>query len=319
MPTTSPSSVSAPIFRLSSASGPALPISDDRLVVPRYAATGSPLIVLTTLTETDRTSYLHRVAAYRRFYAAMMRVGVPLYTFEVVRPGTPFVTQDDGTTIRCRRPAAPRLWQKEYMLNYLLERTPPHYDMVAWIDADVVYDNDSWAAAVVDLLEQCAVAQLFDHLHWLYEDESTEYTFVSCLAKKSGYAPAYGLAWGARRELLEATGGLYYRAGSGANDGIMAAAFTGETTENFAGGMSHSAKQWIRQAKIAAAGRATYLRGHACRHLWHGSIGDRRYGQWDRDLIAAGYDADRDCVPAGYVLETPRTDLWPVLRRHGCV
>ena len=291
-----------------------------RLGVPSYAASHARLAVVTTLTETGRSDYARRVNLYMKFAAGVRRAGVPLYTVEVVRPGTPFATDDTETSIHLIRQSQPRLWQKEHQLNCLIERLPLHYDAVAWLDADILFEHDGWGAAAELLLEQHAVVQMFDRIHWLDQDGEPLDTFRPCTDRSLDHSreiQVVGFGWCARRDVLEATGGLYAYGGAGSNDAIMARAFCPSLAlSNFAAGSAKSALRWIRTAKKSGTG--SFLAGHNIRHLWHGSIRSRQYEGWDRDLIDAGYDADRDPVADGFDLNTTRVDLDRILARHGC-
>ena len=246
---------------------------------------------------------------------------MPLYTVEIVRPGTSFETADDGTNVRLVRESSPHLWQKEHLLNCLIARLPVHLDAIAWLDADVIYEHDVWAAAAELAMEKFAVAQMFDRLHWLDEDGTTLATFRSCVDTSlygSREIQVAGFGWCARRSFLQATGGLYARGGAGSNDAIMAVAYCPQfELQHYAAGKALSALRWIRTAK--KSGPATFLQNHTMRHLWHGSLKSRRYSQWDLDLIDAGYDADRDPVFHDFEVTTTRVDLHNILRRHGCV
>lgn len=276
---------------------------------------------MTTLTETHRSDYQDRVMRYQQFAAGVRRIGVPLYTVEMVRPGTGFVTGDDGTNVRIERASAPHLWQKEHLLNCLIARLPYYFDAIAWLDADVLYEHDAWAAAAEIAMEKFAAVQMFEKIHWLNADGSTLATFRACTDSSfygSREIQVAGFGWCARRSLLEATGGLYARGGAGSNDAIMATAYCPLfNLIDYAAGNSRSALRWIRTAK--KSGPASCLKGHTLQHLWHGSLKSRGYSKWDRDLIDAGYDADRDPIFHDFEITTSRVDLNNILRRHGCI
>lgn len=292
--------------------------TSEHLAVPRYAANATRLAVLTTITDTGRMDYKRRRELYVAFAVAVRRLGVPLYTFELVTGDTSFLTPDDGTSVRLRVPKRPVGWQKEHQLNYLIARLPLRYDKVAWIDADVLYMHDAWACAAEVLLEQYGFAQLFEHVHWCGPADNTVETWRSCFAPRWSGDGLVGFAWGAWRQALEAVGGLYWRGGTGANDAIMARTFIKNAGgAPLSGELSHSAQSWQRAMRSIVATPGV-LTQHAIRHLWHGPVSARRYGEWDADLIAAEYDADRDCYIDGPFVRLRRPDLLPLMRRHGC-
>lgn len=290
----------------------------ERLAVPRYAANATQLAVVTAITQTRRMDFRRRQQLYVMFATALRMLGVPLYTFELVQTGTDFVTPDDGTSLRVRVDELPRGWQKEHQLNCLIARLPAQYTKVAWLDADIIYEHDGWAYASELLLDTCGVAQLFSQMNWCGPADNPVSTWSSCLAPRWVGDGLVGFAWGAWRDVLDAAGGLYWRCGSGANDAIMARThMPAQSGAPLSGENSVSARTWQRTV-AAMVPTAAYLAGHNVRHIWHGPLEARNYAEWDADLVAAGYDADRDCRTDGLFVQVTRPDLLAILRKHGC-
>ncbi len=59
------------------------------------------------------------------------------------------------------------LWQKERMLNIGLRALPDRCDAVAWLDCDSVFVREDWVAASRRQLENFALVQPFERLHYL--------------------------------------------------------------------------------------------------------------------------------------------------------
>ncbi len=56
------------------------------------------------------------------------------------------------------------IWQKERLLNILLDRLPKRITKVAWLDADLLFLNSDWARLASESLETWAAIQLFDYV-----------------------------------------------------------------------------------------------------------------------------------------------------------
>lgn len=86
------------------------------------------------------------------------------------------------------------LWQKERLLNVALENLPPDCTAVAWIDADLVWEQD-WQPELEHKLQDHDLIQLFSSC---YRDQEG---IVEVPISRGG--TSRGLAWAARREDLE--------------------------------------------------------------------------------------------------------------------
>ena len=53
------------------------------------------------------------------------------------------------------------LWQKERLLNLALAALPDRCDAVAWLDCDVVFEDDDWPARAVEALQRFPLIQPF--------------------------------------------------------------------------------------------------------------------------------------------------------------
>lgn len=84
------------------------------------------------------SSHRSKYGRFRRHLAP-----VDLFTAELSFDGN-FVIED---SIRFSGTASNVMWQKERLLNLVVERLPDKYDKIAWIDADLMFCNDDWPAA----------------------------------------------------------------------------------------------------------------------------------------------------------------------------
>ncbi len=133
------------------------------------------------------------------------------------------------------------MWQKEAMLNIALKKLPSECDKIAWIDSDVIFENDQWIEQTSCLLEKYRVIQPFSMFTQMKEGQVPEninmtkiefgfyenQKYFGCI-----YARNYridrdghsGFVWASRRSVFENLG-LYDRHILGSADTILSYAF----------------------------------------------------------------------------------------------
>jgi hypothetical protein len=102
---------------------------------------------------------------YLRFAAALRVQGVRLFTIELAFGSHPFFLQQSTDCIRLRTNHI--LWHKERLLNLMLDHVPGQFDKIAWVDADILFEDPNWVQSARDLLTNCLVVQLFSHATYL--------------------------------------------------------------------------------------------------------------------------------------------------------
>jgi hypothetical protein len=253
-----------------------------------------------------------RRALFDRFVEPFARSQLSLVVVECALGDAPFELDGSHDVVRVRAPHA--LWQKERLINAALPRLPAHVTKVAWLDADVLFSSPTWASDTSRALEDAAIAQPFDRAIYLPRD-ATAYdgdgdvreSFASVFRRKpelhlhGDYAlhGITGLAWAARRDVLEAHG-LYDACLSGSGDHLIAHATLGDfrspcVARTFAGNHRHAAHfaAWVARWKTSVPGRVGRAAGEAL-HLWHGDRRHRGYPLRNRELAALAFDPDRD-------------------------
>jgi hypothetical protein len=240
--------------------------------------------------------YRRRLANYRLFRE---RLGLPLLTVELRgRDGFDLAPGDADIHIRIEK--GDILWQKERLLNVALQSLPADCEAVVWTDCDVIFDRSDWPAVGRSLLDRCLVVQPFQGTvylppEWRPGDEvpaaagRSSVAFievdgmapVDCIAQREPATNSRaGIAWMARREVLERHG-LYDACIIGGGDTAFLAATYGcyEVMMNF--GRMNAAQQrhylsWAEPFNEAVAGRAAAAAGNVFQ-LWHGDLRNRRY------------------------------------------
>ena len=162
--------------------------------------------------------YRRRRANYRAFRE---RLGVPLVAVELAH-GADFELTEEDADVLIQLRDGDVMWQKERLLNVALGALPAGCLKVVWVDCDIVFAAEDWAERVSALLERFMLVQAFSHVDHLSTDGEVVCTQPSAaLAIESGmrgsnqfgrptlHGPGStnnGVAWAARRELLDEAG-----------------------------------------------------------------------------------------------------------------
>jgi hypothetical protein len=249
---------------------------------------------------------------FELFQEGIAAAGIPLLTVECALGDREFELPP-GQGIR-RVSGRDVMWQKERLLNIAIAELPEACRKVAWLDADLLFENPGWAPAAAAMLDEFPVVQLFDRAVRLprgaTEDDGRgeSYSgFAAVCARDpqrllSGDFTTHGhsgFAWAARREVL-AGRGLYDACIAGSGDHMMAHAFGGDWTSACVDRIIGAANRhrtyfadWCRAVYPRVRARVGFVPG-AVLHLWHGEVADRRYVDRNRELAGFGFDPATD-------------------------
>ena len=268
------------------------------------------------------TCYFNPVGYKRRLenYLAFRRnLTVPLVTVELAY-GDEFALRPDAADILIRLPGKDVLWQKERLLNLALSKLPEQCDRVAWLDCDVVFERDDWVERASRELERFPLLQPFQHVYEPPADGPDERRRLRPEADL-GYSLAHllamgvvtpellrgnmrlqqrtnsGLAWVARRELLERDG-FYDACVMGSGNRAMLCAALGQPEQaidylqmkpTWAGHY----REWA-DSHFRGVGAAIGWLDGVITHLWHGELKRRRYQERHREFSAYDYNPVTD-------------------------
>jgi hypothetical protein len=288
-------------------------MNDDRRRDDRSAnlAAARPLWAITSFF--NPVGYARRLANYRAFRSRLM---VPLVTVELARERSRFQMRPDDADILIQVTGEDLLWQKERLLNLALRALPPACREVAWLDCDIVLDDDDWPRRVGSALGQFPLVQPFARFHDLPPDAEAQdpdvrlaqrggHSFASRLAagtsvddlfRNTPGAPprghTVGLAWAARRGLLD-DHGLYDGCILGGGDRAMLIAALGrfELLAKLHMNERQTAHylSWARPFFEAVRANIGYVDATVF-HLWHGERTDRKYRRRHAEFRRFGFD-----------------------------
>ena len=255
--------------------------------------------------------YRLRREHYDRFAENLDRQGVPLFTVELTIRDRPAVLRQYPNVRILGSDQV--LWHKERLLNLLIRSLPSRFDKVAWIDADVLLQDPDWPAQVREVLRRVPITQLFSELLLL---DRLGHPF----SKRQGVASAAkrghpgfhnlghfhpGMAWAARRELIDCHGLLDNHVLGGA-DSVMVCAMFGwwdhPLIRAYHPSLQQAMLRWGESFYCDVRGRVEALPIRLT-HLWHGDRAERKYVERIGWLARANFDPIAD-------LDTDFQGLW---------
>jgi hypothetical protein len=253
-----------------------------------------------------------RLSNYHRFRAALT---VPLATIELGFNDR-WELGPDAADRYMRIGDGDILWQKERLLNLLLPTLPPECEHVAWLDCDLLLQDPDWSRRVVDALAKAPLVQPYATVRHLARGDSrdaSERVVESVAARicngapvadalgrvtdRTGGAPSPGMAWAARRELLERHG-FFDACVIGGGDTALACAAYGmpeiaTTLHRMNARQSARYLAWAVPFHQDVCGNVGALAGEI-QHLWHGDLVNRRASERHVGLAVHDFDPHVD-------------------------
>src|SRR5205814_5659479 len=94
---------------------------------------------------------------FSAFIAPLVAGRLEWSVIECAFDGDPYVFAPSSKVVHVRSGSV--LWQKERLLNVLIQRLPDRCTKVAWVDADILFTNREWAAQTSALLDEYPLVQ----------------------------------------------------------------------------------------------------------------------------------------------------------------
>jgi hypothetical protein len=226
---------------------------------------------------------------------------VTLYVVELAYDKQRFIITDKKNKchlqLRCKTP----IWHKENMVNLGIRALlPSNWKAVAWVDADIEFENPTWALDTLKILNGSKdVVQLFSHCVDMGPSGDAMKLFTSWgyqYTKELQYSsnalnywhPGYG--WACTRKAYEKMGGLYDKGILGSGDNIMALSFLKKGVECALNkDNTQDYKDTVNKYQMRVKNiRFGYVPG-VIRHYYHGSKANRKYGERWKILVNHGY------------------------------
>jgi hypothetical protein len=192
------------------------------------------------------------------------------------------------------------IWHKENMINMGVKLLPMNWKSMAWIDADIEMESNTWAMDTLKLLNGAYdVVQLFSHCIDMNKNGNTmsifpsfcyQYMKQTCEYNSGGkdlWHPGY--AWAMNRKTYDRCG-IYDQSILGSGDHNMALSFLGYGIKSLNENVSDGYKKTIENYQYNVKGiRMGYVPG-VIRHYYHGSKEKRKYTERWKILVKHQFD-----------------------------
>jgi len=230
---------------------------------------------------------------------------VNLLIVEMIYPNQRFIITNSKNKNHLQLKTDIPLWHKENMINLGVKNLlPKNYKAFAWIDADIEFENSSWALDTLRILNGSKdIVQLFSHCVDMDFDETNlsifngfGYSFTKCkkytTKGKDFWHPGY--AWAITRKAYEKIGGIYDKGVLGSGDNIIALSLINKADIANNIGYSYDYNtSMLEYQKKASKLRLGYTPG-VIRHYYHGSKLNRKYTERWQILIKYNYSPIND-------------------------
>jgi hypothetical protein len=246
-------------------------------------------------------NYKIRYKLARQFFQRMeQEKDVILYIVELVYGDQEFAVTTNGNKRHLQLRGETPLWHKENMINLGIKHLlPSNWKAVAWVDADVEFDNPYWATYTLRVLNNGKdFVQLFTNAFDMDIDEQilnifTGFGYQYSKNFKKGKGLNYwhpGFAWACNRKAYEQIGGILDESILGSGDNIMCHSFIKQAPQRLKKGMTNEYMDFVKDKQDKFDGlNLGYIPG-TIRHFYHGKKENRNYYGREDILIRHKYD-----------------------------
>lgn len=225
----------------------------------------------------------------------------PIVTVELAFGDQPFFIKD---SIQIRGTDQNIMWQKERLLNIALESLNPKIDKVAWLDADIIFENENWFLETEKKLDKHKIVQPFEYVY----ERTTQAEPVNDGISFGKYMedhdvteswpqpwPRVGIAWAAQRSVLKK--GFFDRHVLGASDTYQLLSWLHLWDHEMIGRLNPYLRKefllWAWDSATAVNKDISYIKGNI-QHLPHGTLANRKYYERDKILVEQEFDPSID-------------------------
>ncbi len=206
-----------------------------------------------------------------------------IHTAEVALDNQKFFIDD---SVKFQANANNIAWQKERLLNVLIDDLPNATDIVVWVDGDIIFNNNNLLKDIDIVLNEYPVAQSFENV-FEHSNNSTHNNMSFAkdyLNTDKQDWPAVGFSWSIRKEVID--NGLFDSDILGNNDSLQLIAWLGWWDHQQVLVLPpHLRKQyllWAINNNKNVQGKIGCIKG-SIEHLYHGNAANRQY--WNKNKI----------------------------------
>ena len=261
------------------------------------------LYVITVVSNPAR--FTKRYKLFNEFCERMKNEkNVKLISVELQQGSRPFET---NSTIKVR--SNDEIWFKENLINLAVRYLPSNWEYMAWIDADIEFQNKNWVRETIEQLQTYKILQLFSHAIDLGSKGETLQVHIGfCYQYVNGETwkePKYGgtwhpgYAWAIRRKTYDQIGGLMEFPILGSADHHMSLAFIGLVNRYLNSKLNSNYKLLCKifqeRCDHFVEKNIGFVHGTIL-HNFHGNKADRKYQDRWAILINNDFDPLRDII-----------------------
>jgi hypothetical protein len=251
--------------------------------------------------------FLRRYSLARQFMLRMEREpNIKLYVVELCYKDQKYILTQKRNPRHLQLRTNVPLWHKENMINIGIKKLlPSDWKAVAWIDADIEFESNTWASDTLKILNgHSDIVQLFSHAIDMDASELTMSVFNSGgyqHEKGNPYKQGInywhpGFAWACTRKAYEQMGQLYQQGILGSGDNIMMMSLIQNVhkaiNDDNTPGYLQTAYEFQERVKGLRFG---YVPG-VIRHYFHGQKVNRKYRERWQILVEHQYDPHKDLL-----------------------
>ena len=270
-------------------------------------------------------NYVNLRANYLAF-SKEIKKHADLFPIELSFNGEFFIT--DENVIRIHGDSNNVLWQKERLLSIALENLPEEYTNVAWLDCDIIFENNNWVEDINDALSKFNVVQVYETAKRLGPNNeiTTKSTGIIKYLESSTYSyppnrmlGTTGFGWAIRREVIDEIKFLDTQILGGA-DALMYFSFFGIYGSNIHDQLSNNWKQhirpWAMKCFEVVGGSVGYIKGSII-HMYHGTTKNRNYQRRYDVLKSINFNPSTDLtISESGIWEFKNKSLNPTISKY---
>lgn len=241
----------------------------------------------------------NRYQNFLKFSQHMADLNIPFYAIEgYYYKDEPQLTQKDCQNLYTIE-YYDILWQKERLLNILIDKLPPEVDCFGWFDADIIFSCDNLKEQCEEILKYYPVIQPWKKAYFLKEDnidvEQEYYSLAYCKQNKFQHKmpPHPGFAWCMRRKEWNEINKFYDYIITGNGDTFLQLAFYGNFEHKYVKNImnvyhKNFYMKWANDTYKIINGQIGYL-DIELKHLYHGKVSSRPYFDVYKKIEEFGY------------------------------
>ena len=259
--------------------------------------------------------YKSRYRLYKQFEQRMLaEQGIHFHTVELAQGKRGFAVTERGNPYHTQVTTEDELWIKESLINHRARTLAgagwPDWKYLAWIDADVSFNNPNWVNDTLHELQVAHVVQMFQNAVDLgpnYEALTIHPGFVWSYLNSQPASKQYqnwhpGYAWACTRYAFDRLGGLIDKAICGSGDRNMACALISKGDQSYHEGVhanyAKMVSRWQERAEKYIKKDVSFVKG-SLNHYHHGPKSARGYRTRWGILVDHQYDPENDVYVDG--------------------